>query len=460
MTNSCLYVPPGSPALRFAQGLSWLWRLGEISREPSPDLVALGWPDEATRLYAQVRSGELAGAVVFADRPGSDVGPLPGRQRRRGVADFGNGDIVQGQWSCLTEGKPDLRSSIGVHTTREEGWMVVGADPSAVWGALDGFWILPALAEFLIEVLDRPLVMLPPLGWVRYDDIPGNGYQQLHGTAKPDKDWTKRIEKMAAAFGEADAVVNVAVTARGYRDGVDVPIEEIWPQAVAGLARGIEAGVFEPLCHGYLHLDTDAYAEGRVEPREFGRMDYEQANRKLEVALEWMPRVLGAEPSSFIAPTWAYSDGILRALDERGITAWFGPRPGPLYEDGHVRESMISTLEGLYRLNFHPLSRFAEVGYPPTIVIHGGLFDGRFPSLSFPRDAVTYAHLYRKRDLFRVPWTEGIRWVGAGELIAHLRRHDGISVGADGEVSLPDGANAIIRDRSGSREVSGAPLPA
>src|SRR5262249_26584795 len=129
MASHSIYVPRDSPALRFAHALGWLWRLGEPAAEPAPDRVGLGWAEAAGELYAQVRGGELAGAIVFADRPGSDVGALPGRQRRRGVADFGNGDVVQGQWACLTEGEPDLTSSIGVHTTREEGWLVIGADP-------------------------------------------------------------------------------------------------------------------------------------------------------------------------------------------------------------------------------------------------------------------------------------------------------------------------------------------
>ena len=451
--EGCLYVPPGSPALRFAQGLSWLWRLGSPAEQPADGLVGFGWAEEAGDLYSLVQDGALAGAVVFSDRPGSDVGPLPGRARRRGVADFGSGDAVLGQFACLTEGEPALRSSIGVHTTREERWMVVGGDPSATWGALDGFWVLPALAEFLVEVLDRPLVMLPAVGWARYDDVPGNGYQQLMKRDKPDREWKSRIERLARAFGEAGAVLNVAVTARGYLDDREVGIEEIWPEAVGVLAEGIESGVFEPLCHGYLHVDTTALASGRIEPREFGQMPFEEAERKLDVALEWMPEALGAEPSSFIAPTWAYSDGIREALERRGIAAWLPPQPGPLFEGGNVRESMISTLEGLYRLNYGPLRRFAEVGYPPTVVIHGGLFDGRFQGLSLPRDAIAYAQLYMKRDLFRVPWAEGVRWVGARELIAHLRRHDQIEVRGS-EISMPDGTTAVVRDRDGSRSVS------
>jgi hypothetical protein len=421
---------------------------------PDPGRVGLGWAEEAPRLHALVREGALAGAVVFADRPGSDVGPLPGRARRRGVADFGDGDVVQGQFACLTEGEPALRSSLGVHTTREQGWMVVGADPSAVWGALDGFWILPALADFLVEVLERPLVMLPAVGWARYDDVPGNGQEQLTDRAKSDKEWRPRLQRLIEVYGEAGAVLNVAVSARAFGGArQEVALEQIWPQAIAAIARGIEAGVFEPLCHGYLHLDTTALAAGEVEPREFARMPYEEAERKLSAALEWMPQALGVEPQSFIAPNWAYGEGILQALAQRGLPAWLPPQPGPLLEGGNPRESMISTLEGLYRLEYGPLRRFAEVGYPPTIVIHGGLFDGRFQGLSLPRDALAYSRLYRKRDLFRVPWVESVRWVGAGELIGHLRRHDQIEV-SGGEISMPAGTTAVVRDRGGSRPLN------
>lgn len=331
--------------------------------------------------------------------------------------------------------------------------MVVGADPAAAWGALDQFWVLPALAEFLVEILDRPLVMLPPVGWVRYDDAPGNGQEVVKKRTKPDAEWKERLERLRKLFGDAGAKLNIAISARTLRDEHEVGIEELWPEAVRTIAGGVEAGVFEPLCHGYIHLDTAALAEGRIEPREFARMAFEEAERKLDTALAWMKTTFGDEPSSFIAPNWAYGDGILKALDERQMRAWLAPRPGPLLDGINGRESMISTLEGLYRLHFSPFRRLAEVGYPPTIIIHGGLFDARFANLSLPRDVVTYAQLYRTRDLFRVPWTDGVRWVGAGELLDHFGRHDQIAV-TGGSISAPPGTSALVRDRNGTRSLA------
>jgi hypothetical protein len=450
--DPCIFVPPDSPILAFARAIAWLWRLGPIVREPDPRLIGMGGSEEAADLHAQVRRGELAGAVIFTDRPGSDVGPLPGRARRRGVADFGDGDLVLGQFSCLTEGEAALRSSIGVHTTREERWMVVGADPTAAWGALDQFWVLPALAEFLVEVLDRPLVMLPAVGWVRYDDAPGNGQEVVKERTKPDAEWKERLEELRKLFGDAGAKLNIAISARTLRDEREVAIDELWPEAVRTIADGVRADVFEPLCHGYIHLDTAALKEDRIEPREFARMPFEEAERKLDTALTWMTETFAVGPSSFIAPNWAYGEGILKALDERGLRAWLPPRPGPLFEGINGRETMISTLEGLYRLHFGPFKRLAEVGYPPTIIIHGGLFDARFANLSLPRDALTYARLYRKRDLFRVPWTDGVRWIGAGELLDHLGRHDQIAV-TDGSITAPSGTSALVRDRIGTRSL-------
>jgi hypothetical protein len=183
-TEGRIFVPAGSRVRRFAGAVAWLWRLG----------------------------------------------PVPSRARVHGVADFGEGRRVVGQFAVLHGGKPDLRSSLGVHTVRDGNWIVFGADPDTSWGALDGFWVLPALAEFLVDVLDRPLVMMPPLGWVRYDDVPGTAYHQIAGRDKPDAKVRSRIEKLIDLFGEAEGVLNIAIVPRAHRDGADVAVDEVWPQ--------------------------------------------------------------------------------------------------------------------------------------------------------------------------------------------------------------------------------------
>ncbi len=270
---------------------------------------------------------------------------------------------------------------------------------------------------------------------------------------KPDRAWKRRIDRLIDAFGEANAVLNVAVNSRCFMDGAEAPLEAVWPKAIAGLARGIELGVFEPVCHGYLHVDTDALERGELEPREFARMEADEARRKLDAALTWSSSALGSRPQSFIAPNWAYGPGILEALAESPITPWLPPQPGPLLEDGGARESMISTLEGLFRLDYGPLGRLAQVGYPPTIVLHGGLFDGRLSTLSKRHDLGSWAQLFLKRDLFRVPWSNGVSWVGASTLLDHLRNHDRIAV-RRGEIAAPEGTHAIVRDRRGVRQLS------
>ena len=149
-----------------------------------------------------MRGGRLAGAAVFATRPGPGLGPIPSRARRTGVASFGPERRVTGQFPVLHGGSPAVRSSIGVHAVRDGDWMVFAADPDASWGTLDGFWILPALAEFLVDVLERPLVMLPPVGWVRYDDLPGTAYHQLLGRDKTETKVGRRIASLIRLFGE------------------------------------------------------------------------------------------------------------------------------------------------------------------------------------------------------------------------------------------------------------------
>ena len=61
---------------------------------------------------------------------------------------------------------------------------------------------------------------------------------------------------------------------------------------------------------------------------------------------------------------------------------------------------------------------------PPTLVFHGGLFDLRFALLRPAHDYVTLARLMLKRDIFRVPGIEGVKWIGASEYAELLHKHD------------------------------------
>jgi hypothetical protein len=446
----CLFVPPGSRIGNFAGAVAWLWRLGPVLDSPDPSAVGLGWLEDASELHALVDAGRLAGAAIFATRPGPNHGPMPSRARVAGVASFGEGRRVAGQFYVLHGGRPAIRSSIGVHAVRDGRWMVLGADPDTSWGALDGFWVLPALADFLVDLLDRPLVMLPSLGWVRYDDVPGTAYHQIIGHDKPDENVRKRVARVAKLFGRNGARLNIAIPSRALVDGREVGADEVWPQAVAAIRRGIEDGTLEPVCHGYMHLDTDAWAKGEINPREFRGVDREEADRRLEVSLEWFERALGVAPQTFVAPTWAYGAGLMEALAGRGLPAWLPPQPGPLVADGNGRETVGSNMEGLYRLDYGPFGALAEAGFPPSIVIHGGLFDMRSASLHKITEARTTARLILRRDLFRFPWVPGVRWIGAGELLDRLRGHGQIEVRGE-RISNPAGFDVLVRDRTARR---------
>src|SRR5207248_3151207 len=113
------------------------WRLGPVVSEPSPSAVGVGSIDEARELSSLVRAGRIAGAIVFAARPGGDVGAVPGRYRERGVARFtGKGSVV-GEFTLLAGGEATASSSLGVHAAVDRGCLTIGADPLASWGALD-----------------------------------------------------------------------------------------------------------------------------------------------------------------------------------------------------------------------------------------------------------------------------------------------------------------------------------
>jgi hypothetical protein len=423
-----LFVRTESPAASAASGLAWLWRLGPLLDEPASDAVAVGAVEEEAELRPLLETGRARGLVLFAPEPGPAGGRVPGRRRADGVAGFGRGQRVAGTFTVFDDGEPAVRSSLGTHAVRDGRTLLLAANPTTAWSELRGFWCLGALAPFLAEVLGRPLPMLPPVGCVRLDDVPGTAQHQAEGTDHPDGRQYRRVRAMRRAYEAAGARLNVAVATRGLAGEEQVPLERVWPRAVGALADGVRAGVFEPVCHGYLHLDPDALAGGRVEFREFGALDREEAGRRLAAAVEWQEEVLGARPMTFVAPAWAYSEGALAAAAAAGLPAWQPPRPGPLLEDGTVRETVRSALRGLHGLDYGPFATPAAHGLPPTAVLHGGLFDLRLSQLRESRDAVTLARLALRRDILRLPRLQGLRWIGSGELVHLFECHESVQV--------------------------------
>lgn len=449
-----LFVPPGSRIKAFAEAVSWLWRLGPVGSEPSPGAVGMGWLEDEGELSARVRERQLAGAVIFATRPGPDVGVVPGREPMLGIADFGRRARVRGQFTVLHGGREFVRSSLGVHATREDRIMVAGLDPDAAWGTLTGFWLYPALAEFLASVLEEPLLMMPPVGWFRYDDAPGNLSHQIVGTQHSDSFWRRRMRRLRRSFEGAGAVANLAIAPLALKGEELVTVEQVWPDASAEIRAGVDAGTFEIVAHGLSHTQPEALHRGELEPREFLAMDAETAGERVDRGIGLLTDLGGAPPRSFVAPNWRYGEGLITALSERGIPAWLPVEPGPLREGQFARETLVSTLNGLHRLDYEPLGRLAHAGIPPTLVIHGGLFDSRMKHLGWNQNPGALARLAWRRDIFRVPWAEGVRWIAASDLLARIDAHDRSSV-EGGVARLPDGAEAVLYDGHERRAIRG-----
>lgn len=444
MGDSSLFVRDGSPIRPFAESISWLWRVPLRTGEARPGDVAVGTIDDAGELAARLRERRLAGVAILGTRPGPDLGPLPGRALVQGVAGFEGGPSVNGQFAVLQgPGEAVARSNLGTHALRSGDWLTLGSDPIASWGLVRDFWVLPALAAFLSERLGRPMAMLPPLGLLRYDDVPGTAPQQLKGQDKSDRRVERRLKRLAAACDRAGAKVNFAICAAVLSDGAEVPTERVFPRSIAAIREAISVGTVEPISHGYLHLDTAARAEGSIEPREFARLGEPEARERVSAAIEWAEAALGVKPPTFVAPNWAYGDGLLGALAALELPAWLPIRFGPLVDGPNAHETLISTMNGLHRLDYRPLTSLAAAGLPPYVVIHGGLLDARFETLSLPRDAAAFAGLVARRDLMRLPAVAGVRWVTASELLQRLRAHDRVEM-AGGELRAPDGVEVRL----------------
>jgi hypothetical protein len=442
-----VYVMERSAAAPLARAVAWLWRLGEPLDRPLRGAVGFGTTSEAAELSARVHEGLLAGAVILAGPAGDAAAPVPGRRSVGGTARFG-ATRVRAELGAFESGTAAVRSSLGIHAIRD-GRVLMLAVGSRSWGHLDSFWVLPAIAELLVEVLDRPLVTLPPIGCLRLDDAPGTIELQLLERAKPDREELGRIRTMLRALERTRSRLVVATPARALAGEDFVPLDHVWPECVAALRGGDQAAVLEAACHGLYHLDLDAHAAGRVEPREFLSLDEAEAGRRLDAAIAWLREHLG-EPRSFIAPAWGYSPGAIAAARARSLPVWTPPEPGPLLQHGLLYETLHDGLPGLHALNYAPLARLAAVGLPPTVVFHGRLLDDRLPRLGAARDVMSLARLARRRDLERIAALGGVRWVGAADLVATLAAHDRIEV-RGAEPDVPFGERAMLIDDAGVR---------
>lgn len=417
MSTARWFAPERSVAAAWASAVAWLWRLGPRAAEPTAGAVGFGTSADARALGELVASARLAGAVLLD-----------------GAEDAGNGGAVSREGKILT---------VDIH-------------PELDWGTVRGASAYPAMAEFVVDVLDGPIAMLPPIGCLRIDDSPGTAQRQVQGTAKGDAFQARRFRKLIQAYRRNGSVLNLAVVANAFDEERRwVPMDRVWPDAIAAMRAGVEAGAYEPVCHGLQHLDTEELAQGRIEFREFASLSAEEAASHIDRALAWAGRALG-EPTSFVAPAWAYGDHGRQAAHARGLTTWSRPVAGPLIDGAEVHETLFGDLPGLRGIDYAPLVALAAAGLPPTVTLHGGLIDGRSARPRRLGDLPTLARLAYRRDLERLPALAGVRWLGATEYTRLLRAHSSTEVVGD-EVRLGDGAAAVRLDRSGRTELGATP---
>ena len=438
-----LYVAPDSAARAFTEAIAWLWRLGPVQLEPSGRAIGFGAAGEAGTLGRLIARGQLAGGVVFAASETGDRPLRPGSRVAEGTANFPDGR-AKGAFIVFREGRPVLRSGLGAHAVEQDGVLYLGASPGD-WGTVSAYWLFGVISEMLQRTLARPLIMLPPLGCIRLDDVPGTGLQQLLGRDHPDSTMARRIRGLTRRYARTGARLVVAVPSEGFVEGEPAPTDVVWPESIVALREGVRAGVLEPACHGTLHLDVEALAEGTLQPKEFARLGEDEARLRIRKAADWLRGAIG-EPESFIAPAWGYSSGALVAASETGLPVWCAPSPGPLRSGQQLFETTRDSLLGVTRVDYRFLSALARVGVPPTVVFHGRLLDNRRGTLELPGDAVACVRLAFRPDLFRVPSVAGVRWVGARELFETLRAHDETELSSDGQTAVGPGLSRVVAE--------------
>lgn len=416
---------PGSRAAGLASALAWLWRLGFVDDETgggASKAIAFGTLEELPRLEELVQTGELAAAVVTVSGDVPAEAGAPAGRTVKGIAEIG-GSRAEDEFTVLETGtEATVASALGIHAAARGYVLFLGFDPVEGWGRLSSFWAYEEIARFAEQRAGARLRKLPPIGCLRLDDIPGTALHQLQERAKDDRRQQRKIRRLASSLQRAGAVLNVAVVAQAMEDGERVPLERVWPESVRRLGDGVRSGVYEPVLHGLIHLDLEALERGEVDHREFSSLDAEGAGDHIDRALEWQSRHL-ARPTNFVAPGWAYGVAGDEQGAARGLVRWHRAVPGPLLADGRLHESLIGELYGLHRLDYSPLQRLAAVGIPPMIAMHGALLDTRLPNLKRSRDLLSLSRLMLRRDVTRLMGLDGIRWVGATELISELEAH-------------------------------------
>jgi len=405
-------------------GMAGLWGLGDRFGSQPSSVVGLGGEGDAQGLVEAVASGARAGAVILASGEGPASGSLPARRTVSGVASFDGGTKVEGDFTVFDADGDSaaVRSDLGVHAVRIGDVLVVGYDPEREWGRIDSFWVPEIVGAFLEGHLGR-LDRLPPIGILRLDDTPGTAQHQMQGRGTDDRRQHRRIARTVDRLRSAGSVLNVAIAAEALDDaGERVPLDRVWPKSIAAWERGIRLGVVEPVCHGLLHLDTEAFERGEVEFREFARLDAAEAGDRIDRALAWQEEHL-ARPATFAAPAWAYGEAGDAEGAARGLVRWHRARPGPMLEDGRLHESLLGALPGLHDLDFSPLQRLAAAGIPPMVAMHGGLLDSRMQTLKERREPLPLIRLFLKRDMARLIDLGGIEWLGAADLVRRLSEH-------------------------------------
>jgi hypothetical protein len=248
------------------------------------------------------------------------------------------------------------------------------------------------------------------------------------------------MRRLRGTLKRHGAVLNVAVAAQALLDGETVPLQRVWPGGVEELKRGAGEGAIEPVCHGLLHLDPHALAQGRLEFREFANLGESEAGSRIAAAAAWQAEAIGP-PATFVAPAWAYGEHGQAAAADLGLASWLPPEPGPLLGTMELRETLADGLPGLCGLDYRPLAALAALGLPPTVVMHGALLDHRLRDLGLPGDATTLVRLALRRDVLRLPGLAGIRWLGARGYLEALRAHSETTPDAE---SPPDSSPARL----------------
>ena len=203
------------------------------------------------------------------------------------------------------------------------GHLLVGVDPWQL-GSPTNPYLYPIIRSWLEKVVGVHVRRLAPLAAIRLDDLPATAPELLrhHGRSsirRLDEGRSRLLRRLRLFAGREHIALNVMYSTHFVSGERLEPIADVMPKSVSEIRMGIKAGAFELGSHGMVHLNRRAPHDlgQELDHREFLELTKSETEDHISASLAEIDRTFAVRPTSFVAPVWAYRDGITKTTAAR-----------------------------------------------------------------------------------------------------------------------------------------------